>query len=596
MIDGKFAEFVQELKEKNDIVDIVGSYIKLERRGYNYWACCPFHHEKTASFSINAVDRYYHCFGCGVSGDVIGFVKAYENVDFMQAVQILAARVGLEVPAYDDKAAEEVAAKKKKRDRLLSLMHDSARFYFGNLYSGRGGEYLSYLKQRGISPSTAKKFGLGASLDFNSLPSYLLAQGYTVEECLESGACARTEEGKLLDAEGKRLIVPIINHVDEVIAFGGRRIENSERAKYKNTRETVLFNKSKTLYNLNLVKKEKQAAGLPALIMVEGYMDAISLYEAGFHNVVASMGTSLTKEQARLCKRYSDNVFISYDGDFAGQKANLRGLDILKREGLKVRVVPMPEGLDPDDVIKKSGAEGYRACLDQAMPLIDFRILSVERKYDLTKTDEKRDYVREVLGIVREAESATEREELLKRITQLTGFTFASLQRDLESVPVPEEKVVNEAPKRKNNVDGEKKAARFILAACLFSKKYALSCDLSQFAFADETHQAIKKFIMDGREKGGFKVSNVFFEIDEEDVELSEVVNLNCGDNLDSKVAENYFKDCVRYLTEKSIKQRMQAEIVCAENAKTHEERLEYLSKAEEYRKQLKDLRGGGKI
>ena len=182
-MEKNFYDFVQELKEKNDLVDVIGSYIKLERRGYNYWACCPFHHEKTPSFSINAADRYYHCFGCGVSGDVLGFVKAYENVDFMQAVQILAARAGLEVPAYDDKAAAAAAEKKKKRDRLLLLMRDAARFYLGNLYSGRGGEYLGYLQKRGVSPSTAKKFGLGASFDFDSLPSYLLAQGYTKEEC-----------------------------------------------------------------------------------------------------------------------------------------------------------------------------------------------------------------------------------------------------------------------------------------------------------------------------------------------------------------------------------------------------------------------------
>ena len=305
-----FQAFIRELKEKNDIVEVIGSYIPLERRGYNYWACCPFHHEKTPSFSVNAADGYYHCFGCGVSGDVIGFVKGYENVDFMQAVQILAARAHLEVPAYDDRSAEEAAAKKKKRDRLSALMRDTARFYFKNLYSGRAEAHIAYLHKRGFSPSTVKKFGIGASLDYHSLPSYLLAQGYTPEECVESGACARTDEGRLIDSEGERLIIPIINHMDEVVAFGGRLLKNADRAKYKNTRETMLFNKSKTLYNINLVKKEKRAGGLASLIMVEGYMDAISLYEAGFRGVVASMGTSLTKEQARLLadKDYLNSV------------------------------------------------------------------------------------------------------------------------------------------------------------------------------------------------------------------------------------------------------------------------------------------------
>ena len=303
---------------------------------------------------------------------------------------------------------------------------------------------------------------MGASFDFDSLPSYLLAQGYTKEECLESGACMQHENGRLYDAEGGRLIVPIINHFDEVIAFGGRALQKTDRAKYKNTRETVLFNKSRTLYNLNLVKKEKQAAGLPYLIMVEGYMDAISLYEAGFKNVVASMGTSLTKEQARLCKRYSESVYISYDGDFAGQNSNLRGLDILKQEGMKVRVVPLPEGLDPDDVIRQTGADGYRDCIQKAMPLIDFRLLSVERKYDLNKTDEKRDFVREALSIVREAERATEREELLNRLARGTGISFAALQRDLEYAPVSTDTAPDPPSKQSANVDAEKKAARFI--------------------------------------------------------------------------------------------------------------------------------------
>lgn len=595
-MEKNFYDFVQELKEKNDLVDVIGSYIKLERRGYNYWACCPFHHEKTPSFSINAADRYYHCFGCGVSGDVLGFVKAYENVDFMQAVQILAARVGLEVPAYDDKDAAAAAEKKKKRDRLLLLMRDTARFYFGNLYSGRGGDYLAYLQKRGISPSTAKKFGLGASLDFDSLPSYLMAQGYTKEECLESGACMQHENGRLYDAEGGRLIVPIINHFDEVIAFGGRALQKTDRAKYKNTRETVLFNKSKTLYNLNLVKKEKQAAGLPYLIMVEGYMDAISLYEAGFKNVVASMGTSLTKEQARLCKRYSESVYISYDGDFAGQKANLRGLDILKQEGMKVRVVPLPEGLDPDDVIRQTGAEGYRDCIAKAMPLIDFRLLSAERKYDLSKTDEKRDYVREALSIVREAESATEREELLKRLARSTGISLVALQRDLENAPVSTDTAPEPPSKKQTNADAEKKAARFILAACLFSKPYAQNCDLSAFEFSDDVHRTIAAYIVAGRETGGVRPSGIFDLVDSESVELSEILGLDYGDNLDGEVSAAYFQDCALALTERTLRARLEEERARAEHAETWEERREILTRIDEYNKRLKNLRSGGKI
>lgn len=588
-----FQAFIRELKEKNDIVEVIGSYIPLERRGYNYWACCPFHHEKTPSFSVNAADGYYHCFGCGVSGDVIGFVKGYENVDFMQAVQILAARAHLEVPAYDDRSAEEAAAKKKKRDRLSALMRDTARFYFKNLYSGRAEAHIAYLHKRGFSPSTVKKFGIGASLDYHSLPSYLLAQGYTPEECVESGACARTDEGRLIDSEGERLIIPIINHMDEVVAFGGRLLKNADRAKYKNTRETMLFNKSKTLYNINLVKKEKRAGGLASLIMVEGYMDAISLYEAGFRGVVASMGTSLTKEQARLAKRYTENVFISYDGDFAGQKANLRGLEILKQEGLKVRVVPMPDGMDPDDVVQKLGADGYRECLGKAMPLIDFRLFAAKRKYDLTKTEERRDYVSEALSIVREAESAAEREELLRRISEETRISVGALQRDLENTPVVPKAAEPVRPKE-DDANREKKAARFLLAACLLGKPYAESFDLSSVDFDDPAHRTIALYVISGRKAGRVRASWIF-DLMPADGELAEILNLDYGDNLDSPAAEKYFQDCVRTLREKSLSEKIAAARVRYADA-SDEERRELLRAIDEYTKQLKSLSAGGRI
>ncbi len=588
-----FSAFIRTLKERNDIVEVIGSYVTLERKGYNYWACCPFHHEKTPSFSVNAADKYYHCFGCGVSGDVIGFVKEYENVDFSQAVQILAARAGLEVPAFDDKSAEENAAKKKQRDRLSALMKDAARFYLGNLHSGRAEPHVEYLTRRGVSPTIIRKFGLGASLDYHSLPAHLLAAGYTPEECVESGACVRTEEGRLIDAEGERLIIPIINHFDEVVAFGGRILKPTDRAKYKNTRETVLFNKSKNLFNINLVKKEKRAGGLKSLIMVEGYMDAISLYQAGFRNVVASMGTSLTKEQARLCRRYSENVFISYDGDFAGQKANLRGLDILKQEGIKVRVVPMPEGLDPDDVVQKQGAEGYQRCLDAAMPLIDFRILAAQRKYDLTKTDEVRDFVKEALPIVREAESATEREELLKKIAAASGVSRSALARDLESVPAaPPPKGQEEAPKEDSS-DRLKKAARFVLAACLLNKPYAAGCDLSAFSFANPSHRTVAGYVAASRRNGTTRASGIF-DLMQDDAELSEILNLDYGDNLDGVRAERYFSDCVSTLLRAALTEKIAEERKRYEEAETPEEKREALSRIAEYTKQSKNIGNGG--
>ncbi|MCI8343347.1 MAG: DNA primase [Clostridia bacterium] len=590
MREGEYAEFLKTLKTKCDLVEVISSYVKVERRGANYWACCPFHHEKTPSFSINAPDRYYHCFGCGASGDVIRFVQEYENVEFPQAVEILAKRAGLEVPANDDRSGERTAELKRKKDNYLKIMRLSARFYLNNLYSGKAEKYLEYLSGRKLSPSTVKKFGLGASFDFTSLPSFLLDNGFSPQDIVDSGACIRSEEGRILDAEGGRLIFPIINHMDEVIAFGGRVMVKTDRAKYKNTRETMIFNKSKNLYNVNLVKKLKRAGGISSVIMVEGYMDAISMYQAGFQNVVASMGTSLTKEQARLCKRYSDNVFISYDGDFAGQKANLRGLDILKEEGLRVRVVPMPEGLDPDDVVKKFGADGYRDCLEKAMPLIDFRILAAQRKYDFSKSDERRDFVKEALAIVREAESATEREQLLKRISSLADVSYSALMRDFENAPAPKAESTPAPPVREENADREKKAARFVLAACLLNREYAKTCDPTELQFDDEEHRKIAAYIEEGRKEGRVRPSGLF-DLMDADGELAEVLNLDYGDNLDGEKAERFFADSVNTLRRKKLLEE-QSRLNAAYNQETsREKRLEIAARIGELIKKLKNVR-----
>ncbi len=588
MSEGVYAEFLTKLKEKCDLVEVIGSYIKLDKKGNTYWACCPFHHEKTPSFAVNAADRYYHCFGCGVSGDVVSFVKEYENVDFRGAVEILAGRAGMEVPVFDNRSSEEAQKKKAQKDRLSALMKDAARFYLNNLWSGRAEKHLEYLGRRKVEPTTMKKFGLGASLDFNSLPKFLREKGYTPEECVLSGACGRTEEGRLFDALGGRLIIPIINNLDEVIAFGGRMLEKTDRAKYKNTCDTPLFDKRKNLYNINLVKREKRVAAIPYLIMLEGYMDVISLYQAGFHNVVASMGTSLTKEQVRLCKRYSDTVLISYDGDAAGQSANLRGLKLLEDEGVNIRVVPLPDGLDPDDVIVKRGAEEYKKCLSAAMPLIDYRLLSVKRKFDLSDPYQRREYTREALSVVKEAESASEREELLKRVSKEANVSYASLLRDLESSAGSKKEPP--PPRAREETDGVRKAERFILAACLFNKEYARSCNLYEFGFRDETLEQLSEYIMDEREKGKVRPSGVFDLFGSDNAELNAVLERNNGD-LEGAVAEKYFGDCVRLLRQREIEEQIAVCRAASVQAANLEERGEYLTRIKELTKKLSRLK-----
>ena len=344
MAKGLDPEFLQQLKSKIDLVELIGNYVPLERKGGNWWGRCPFHHEKTPSCAVNAEDQFYHCFGCGVSGDAISFVREIESVDFIDAVKILAERAKMPLPEMNFDT-EKTAEQKRKRDSVLKILRTAAHFYLDNLNSGHADAHVQYILDRKIASPVVRKFGLGASLDYKSLPQFLLDKGFRREDILESGAVAESEKsGRLIDAQAGRLIFPIINAFGDVVAFGGRVLEKTDFAKYKNTRETIVFNKSKTLYNINRIKKLKQDSGLKDIIIVEGYMDTISLFQAGFTNVAASMGTALTKDQARLVKRYADKAYISYDGDFAGQKGAIRGLEILRDEQVAVRVVPLPEG------------------------------------------------------------------------------------------------------------------------------------------------------------------------------------------------------------------------------------------------------------
>ena len=551
MANGFDKDFLNLLTDKLNIVDVASSYMHLEKKGGTYWACCPFHHEKTASFHIDENRQFYHCFGCGVSGNVITLVKEMENVDFVDAVKMLAERANLPLPktTFDGERAAEV---KRKRDTLLKIMNDCAHFYLDNLNSGKAEAHINYILSREIPAGVVRSFGLGASLNYSDLPKFLLAKGYSKQDMIDSGAVNEVE-GRLSDAQGGRLIFPIINQFDEVVAFGGRALKKTDFAKYKNTKETLIFNKSKMLYNINRLKKLRRAGGLKEVIMVEGYMDTVSLHQGGFKNVVASMGTSLTQEQARLIKRYCSTVLISYDGDSAGQKANMRGLEILKSEGIDVRVVPLPDGLDPDDVIKKLGAEEYRKCLDSAMPLIDYKMKVARMGYDLNKPEDKVKYVGDALKVVRSAESAAERELLLKNLRDETGISFEALSRDLQQVPAERQERSEEKPKMaEDSTDVNKKASRFVAAAFLFGADYTGGVDVDGVPFADDVHKLIASYVKSKMLFGEKITLSEIFDFFEEGTpeyeELCRVLDLNDGENLNGDVQRRYFDDCLRRL------------------------------------------------
>ena len=587
-------EFLITLKEKLNIVEVASTYITLERRGGSHWACCPFHHEKTPSFAVNEADQYYHCFGCGESGDVIKFVREMENVDFMDAVKMLAERAGLQLPqsGFDNQKTAEI---KRKRDTLLKIMNDCAHFYLDNLNSGKADEHVEYIMKRQIPSNIVRSFGLGASLNFNDLPKFLLSKGYSKQDILDSGTVNEVN-GRLTDAQGGRLIFPVINAMDEVVAFGGRVLKKTDFAKYKNTKETAIFNKSKTLYNINLLKKLRKTQNIKEVIMVEGYMDTISLYQAGFKNVVASMGTSLTQEQARLIKRYTDTVLISYDGDGAGQKANMRGLEILKDEGLNVKVVPLPEGLDPDDVIKQRGHEGYQHCLDAAMPFIDYKLSVLEKGYNMSRTDEKRKFVNEAIKIVRTADSAAEQEDLLKKLRDKTDITYESLSRDLHSAPVKEVAAPKSTEIRKDNSSATLKASRFVIAAYLFGAKYAEE-DISEIPFCNDLHIIIANYLKSKKLLEERIQPAELFEFVEENTseyeELCRILDYSDGNRLSGQVNEEYFFDCIKRLKIYDLDKKINALRVQVKSESEVSTMREILNKINEFIQQKEKLKNG---
>lgn len=587
------------LKEKVNIVEIAGGYFSLEKKGGSYWACCPFHHEKTPSFAINEAGQFYHCFGCGASGDVISFVSEMESLDFMGSVKLLAERAGMEMPTFDGAEDRKTAELKKKKDTILKILNDCAHFYLNNLSSGNAEEHINYILKRQIPSKMVRTFGLGASLNYTDLPQFLLSKGYSPADIVDSGA-VNEANGRLTDAQGGRLIYPIINSYGEVIAFGGRVMKKTSFGKYVNTRDTLVFTKRKNLYNINLLKKLKREQTIKSVIMVEGYMDTISLYGAGFKNVVASMGTSLTQEQARLIKRFADTVYISYDGDSAGQKANLRGMDILKSEGLNVKVVPLPEGLDPDDVIKQQGAEGYRKCLDAAMPLIDYKLSVLRRSYDISRTEDKLSYVKEALAVIRGADSATEKEELLKKLRTETSISLEALRRDLDSGKPVKEVVKPAAEKKKDVADASLKASRFVIAGYLFGAEYTKDTDISSIEFKNGVHVLIAKYIRSKKLMGeSVRPSEVFEFFDDgtpEYEELTRVLDYFEGGGFSGEVAEKYFSDCVLKLKLDDIEGRIAAQTKLLSSSEELTERAKIAQKITELTKLKEKLKSGGRI
>lgn len=416
--------FLDELNARCDIVDLVSRYVSLKKSGSNYFGLCPFHNEKTASFSVAPDKQIFHCFGCGAGGGPIRFIMKIEGLEFPDAVRFLAKQYGMEVP--EDTADR---GQRQRRDRLLELMKEAARWFYAQLHAPRGKAPMEYFVRRSLSKRTMNNFGLGYAPDsFHALLDAMTAKGYTKEELFAAGLTARSQKGTYYDKFRNRVMFPIIDIRGDVIAFGGRVMDDS-KPKYLNSPETMIFNKSRNLFAMNIAKKTKS----DYFLLAEGYMDVIALHQAGFDSAVASLGTSLTEEQARLLSRYTKNVIICYDADNAGQNAAQRAIDILGRAGLSVRVLRIPGAKDPDEFIKEHGAEAFRKLIERSENHIMYRLQNIQDKYDLTQDDQRVLFLKEAAREVASLDNAVEREVYTARAAKTAGVTAQAFSIEVKN-------------------------------------------------------------------------------------------------------------------------------------------------------------------
>lgn len=586
-----FIDFIQQVKRANDIVDVIGSYIEVKQRGQNHWARCPFHGEKTPSFSISRKGQFYKCFGCGESGDVINFVEKYESCTMMEALEILAKRVNIKMPETAiQKQDVQLDAKKKLREKHLEIIKATAVFYYKNLYAPQGKHALDYMLNRGFSLDTIKKFGIGYSPNQEMLVTYLQKNGYSLEECVNAGVLQKGQKG-YFDALFGRLIVPIFDINNKVIAFGGRALseQQAKYGKYKNTSETTVFVKNRNLFGINIAKQQKQQANLPHVLVVEGYMDVIALYQAGITQSVASMGTSLTEQQAKLISRLADTVYICYDGDAAGQKATIRGMDILAKEGLDVKVMSVPDNQDPDEYVKKYGIDAFNKLFEVALPLADYKLQVLEQAFPITGSQQQRNnnlskFVKGALVMLRELDDVSQA-HYVTVVSKLTGYSEEHLRRKLSQT-----QVAAEVQPTYDSTSSYDKALNFILACLLNNLPFASITQVPQTE--KRFYSVMFNYVLECKAKGEDPSVDMMFTLcPEADSNQHQAILQPQFTEESFKGDQAYYNDCVKFVEEtrlKNARNQLNAQMKTA----TEDEITSLLQQIQQINEELNKLNG----
>ena len=532
---------VEEIKSRCNIVDVIGRVVTLKKAGSSYKGLCPFHNEKTPSFSVDEGRQTYKCFGCGEGGDVISFVQKYYSLDFMEAMELLAREYGIEL-----KRSGQGSGQSKEFFEINRL---AARFFYRALREHNNPGY-TYMRRRGISDETLNTFGIGyADEEWTSLTDHLTEQGYSTQKLVEVGLSSE-KDGRYYDKFRGRVIFPIINTGGKVIGFGGRIIGDGE-PKYLNSKESAAFQKKNNLYGLNVtkdyVKREDR------IILVEGYMDVISLYQAGVRNVSASLGTALTENQARLIKRYTSDVILSYDADSAGQKAALRGLDILYGEDLRARVLVVTDGKDPDEFIKAKGRDAYLELVDAALPYGDFKLKKAEEPYDLSDSQDKLKYIRDVLRILG-AMKPVEADMYLGMLAEKTSISEQAIRQEFENGKEKKDGSAFGSVIRNEEIlrDEMSEAEMDLLKLMLIDSDYVkLPEDIRDDVFTDRIGSSIYQAIL-AEDKGErpLDMNRIAEQIDIDSVQTLRTIRARIipGDK-----ENEIYEDCIKYIRQQKL-------------------------------------------
>ena len=524
-------ELKEEIRSANDIVEVISQYVVLKRSGRNYFGLCPFHNEKSPSFSVSPDRQYFHCFGCHKGGDVFTFISEIEKVSFKESVEILAERARIQLPTIEN---EGFNAKQYLKDRMFKINLEAALFYHERLYKPLAKIAQDYVKQRKMDNATLKAFKIGYSGEYNELYKMLKVKGFKDEEILATGLVNKNDRGEFIDRFRKRLMFPIMTVNGKVVAFGGRRLDNNEKmAKYINSNENLIYSKKKHLFALNIAKQTNEKK----LILVEGYMDAISLHQRGIHNVVASLGTALTEEQGRLLARYGEQIILSYDSDGAGQEAILRALEILNKLGCDARVIQMEGAKDPDEYIIKYGSGRFNLLVDNAISLVEFKTKMLKNKYNLENATDKVKFLKEITKILAKVENKIEREIYVGKVAEQYQISKEAIYAEVNklaytSAPTKEilnHKISSESIKTEEVNETIVKREKMILY--LLINNYDESFEkiksvISENDFKVELNKKIFKTIMEIKDGNKEQILSAISNIEDQDIQahISEIM------------------------------------------------------------------------